>query len=150
MEHYGVDIDTGAVLRTYGDDEVDAANLLPALLGFWDPDDDRVTATLEWILDELAEDGALVHRYIGADDGLTGGQHAFLWTSFWVVELLARRGEVDAATERFEALLEHCSPLGLLSEEVETDTGQLIGNYPQAISHVGLVQAAVAIEQETS
>lgn len=149
VEHYGVDIDTGAVLRTYGDDEIDAANLLPALLGFWDADDDRVTATLERIHDELCED-ELVHRYIGADDGLAGSQHAFLWTSFWVVELLARRGEVDAATERFEALLEHCSPLGLLSEEVETGTGDLLGNYPQAISHVGLVQAAVAIEQESS
>ena len=149
VEHYGVDIETGAVLRTYGDNEIDAANLLPALLRFWDADDDRVTATLERIDDELSE-GELVHRYIGADDGLTGSQHAFLWTSFWVVELLARRGEVEAATERFEALLDHCSPLGLLSEEVESPTGALIGNYPQAISHVGLVQAAVAIEKQRS
>lgn len=149
VEHYGVDVETGAVLRAYGQDQIDAANLLPALLGFWEPDDDRVTATLDRVLDELTE-GELVYRYRDIDDGLTGGEGAFLWSSFWVVELLARRGQVDEAVERFEALLDRCSPLGLLSEECDPDTGELLGNYPQAISHVGLIQAAVAIEAATA
>lgn len=146
VERYGVDRETGAVLRAYGRRDVDASNLLALLLGFWAPDDPRSRATVASVEEQLA-DGPLVHRY-RSDDGLSGQQNAFLWTSFWLVEAKVRCGRHEEAREQFEALLDHCSPLGLLSEECSPETGELVGNFPQAISHVGLVRAALALDPE--
>lgn len=146
VERYGVDRETGAVLRAYGRRDVDASNLLAVLLEFWPPDDTRSQATIASVEEHLA-DGPLVHRY-RADDGLSGRQNAFLWTSFWLVEAKVRCGRRDEAREQFEALLDRCSPLGLLSEECDPGTGELVGNFPQAISHVGLVRAALALDPD--
>lgn len=144
IERYGVDLDSGALLRAFGRHTSDASNLLAVLMGFWPPDDERTLATITTVEEDLA-DGALVHRY-RTDDGLSGQQNAFLWTSFWMVEAKALVGDTDEAVERFHELLDHRSPLGLMSEECAADTGELVGNYPQAISHVGLIRAALALD----
>lgn len=147
IERCGVDPETGALLRVSGRSGVDASSLLFVLEGFFDPDDDRIDATLERIYEELTdEDGTLVHRYVG-DDGLSGEQSAFWWCSFWLVGVHVERGELDRAQELFERLLDLRSDLGLLSEEVDDDTHDLLGNFPQAISHVGLIDAALRIAE---
>lgn len=147
VERYGVDLETGALRRSYGAHDVDASNLLALLMGFWPPDDDRSLATVASIEAELA-DGELVHRY-RTDDGLSGSQSAFLWSSFWMVEALALCGRTDEARSRFERLLDRGSPLGLLAEECDADSGALLGNFPQAISHVGLIRAALCLDRAT-
>lgn len=144
IERYGVGRDSGALLRAFGRHEIDASSLLGVLMGFWPPDDARSLATIAAVEAELA-DGPLVHRY-RTGDGLAGQQNAFLWTSFWLVEAKAMTGRRDEAAEQFQALLDRRSPLGLLSEECSADTGELVGNYPQAISHVGLIHAALALD----
>lgn len=144
VEHYGIDRVTGGLRRAFGRHDVDASNLLAVLLDFWPADDDRARATIAWVEDEL-QVGPLVHRY-HAEDGLAGQQNAFFWTSFWMVEAKARSGRRDEAEKQFTELLERRSPLGLLSEECDDDSGALVGNYPQAISHVGLIRAALALQ----
>ena len=144
IERYGVDRTTNALMRAFGRHTQDASNLLAILLNFWDVDDPRAQATMQSVEDELT-DGPLVHRYRVAD-GLQGHQNAFFWTSFWMVECKARAGRVDEATKQFEQLLDRASPLGLLSEECDAAADALVGNYPQAISHVGLIRAALALQ----
>lgn len=147
IERYGVDPEAGAVLRVFGQPGVDASSLLFVLEGFLDPADERVSATLGRIHEDLTdESGTLVHRYVG-DDGLSGRQSAFWWCSFWLVSVHVERGELDRARELFERLLDLRSDLGLLSEEIDDDTHDLLGNFPQAISHVGLIDAALRIAE---
>lgn len=146
IERYGLDPDTGAVLRSFGRPGVDASSLLFVLEGFLDPHDERVDATLEAVRDRLTgRDGDLVHRY-AASDGLSGRQGAFWWCSFWVVGVHVARGDVERGRRLFERLLALRSDLGLLSEEIAPDTHELLGNFPQAISHVGLIDAALRLE----
>ncbi|MDG7029589.1 MAG: glycoside hydrolase family 15 protein, partial [Nitrososphaerota archaeon] len=93
---------------------------------------------------ELSE-GALVYRY-KTDDGLEGEEGAFALCGFWLVACLARLGRVEEATKNFEELLGHANHLGLYSEEVDPKTGEALGNFPQAFSHMGLILAAKEIE----
>ena len=144
IERYGVDRTTGALMRSFGRHTPDASNLLAILMNFWPADDPRAKATIASVEDELA-DGPLVHRY-RVSDGLQGHQNAFFWTSFWMVEAKARAGRLDEARAQFEDLLDRRSPLGLLSEECDAATESLVGNFPQAISHVGLIRAALALQ----
>lgn len=147
IERYGVDPESGSLLRVFGQPGVDASTLLAVLEGFLDPDDPRVDATLEQVYEQLADDGGtLVRRYTG-EDGLSGHQSAFWWCSFWLVSVHVQRGELDRARELFERLLDLRSGLGLLSEEIDAEDHQLLGNFPQAISHVGLIDAALRIAE---
>ncbi len=125
---------------TYESDELDASVLVMPMIGFLPATDARVLQTIERIKEELCR-GALVYRY-RMDDGLAGDEGAFLLCSFWLVEALALAGQVDEATERFEQLLTYGSAHGLFAEEVDPQTGTALGNYPQAFSHVGLINAA--------
>ncbi len=129
-----------AVTMAYESDALDASVLVMPLLGFLPATDVRVLQTIERIKEELCR-GALVYRY-RMDDGLPGDEGAFLLCSFWMVEALALAGQVDEATERFEQLLAYGSAHGLFAEEVDPQTGTALGNYPQAFSHVGLINAA--------
>ena len=95
---------------------------------------------------ELAPHG-LVHRYLGAGDGLPGGEASFLICSFWLVDNLALAGQGGPARELFEQLLGHANDLGLMAQEVDPATGELLGNFPQAFSHVGLISAAVNLQR---
>jgi GH15 family glucan-1,4-alpha-glucosidase len=132
------------------DSEVlDAAALRMLHLGFLPPKDERLRQTVGAI-DRGLSSGPMVRRYdLGqAKDGLAGTEGSFLMCAFWLVDGLTHIGELEEAERRFERLLSFSSPLGLLSEEVDPRTGELLGNYPQAFSHLGLVAAAVNIERE--
>jgi alpha,alpha-trehalase len=147
VDNEGVDPETQAFRQYFGDDgRADAANLLAPIVGFVDFDDPRAKATIDLVAKELAADG-LVRRYVtDGMDGVGGDEGAFLICSFWLVECLARGGEEKRARELFERLLTHCNDLGLLAEEVDPESGELLGNFPQAFSHLGLIQAAIALD----
>lgn len=142
----GVDPETGRIRRSFESANPDAAALRIPLLGFLPPDDTRVRATRRWIREALGK-GDLIHRYLGPD-GLPGGEGAFVACSFWAVEDLAMAGEVEEARSMFERLLELRNDLGLLPEEIDPKTGGFLGNFPQALSHIGLINAAVALAEE--
>ncbi|SDQ99100.1 glycoside hydrolase family 15 protein [Natronobacterium texcoconense] len=141
LEH-GYDEDLGAFVQAYGTDAVDATGLLLPIVGFLPFDDERVQGTIAAIEDRLLEDEIFVLRYDG-DDGLPGEEGAFVLCSCWLIDALALSGRVDDAQSRFETLLEYLSPLGLLAEELDPETGSHLGNYPQAFSHVGIVNSAL-------
>ena len=124
------------------DEHLDAATLLIPIVGFLPPDDERVENTIDAIMDELMTAEGFVYRY-KRDDGLPGEEGAFVLCSFWLVDALALSGRLDEAEAIFESLLDHASPLGLLAEEIEPETGTHLGNFPQAFSHIGLINSAI-------
>jgi len=141
----GLDPRRGCFVRAYGSAEVDASLLLLPLVGFLPPGDERVIRTLKAVQDELCEDG-FVRRYRtdeqGAADGVGGGEGAFLACSFWLVDNLALAGRLQEAKRLFERLLDLRNDVGLLAEEYDPSRRRLVGNFPQAFSHVGLVNSA--------
>ena len=140
----GVAGDPAALVRAYDDPIPDAANLLVVGTGFLPLDHPLLAATVDSVLRNLGRD-ALVYRYLG-DDGLPGQEGAFLPCSFWLVEALARTGRVSEAAEMFEEVLSCANRLGLLPEEIDPDTKEYLGNYPQALSHIAVINAALALE----
>ena len=140
----GYDDDMGAFVQAYDSDALDATGLLLPVVGFLPFNDERIQGTIEAIEDALAEDDVLVHRYDG-DDGLPGEEGAFVLCSCWLIDALALSGRVDEACERFETLLEYVSPLDLLAEEIDRDTGAHLGNYPQAFSQIGIINSALYV-----
>jgi GH15 family glucan-1,4-alpha-glucosidase len=141
VERDGVDPSSGALTQSLGAPALDASNLLIPLVRFLPAADPRVRATMRRIAGELSKDG-LVYRYL-EDDGLPAGEATFLICSFWMVDNLALAGETDRAHDLFERLLGYANDLGLLAEEVDPVSGELLGNFPQAFSHVGLIGAAL-------
>ena len=141
----GVDAVTGSYARAYGADDVDAALLMLPVLGFEDPASPRVRATIDRIRSELSAGDGLVYRYPPGRDGLPGTEGAFLPCSFWLVQALALTGRRDEAVALFSSLLGRSTPLGLYAEEMDPETGEQLGNFPQALTHAALVQAALAL-----
>lgn len=140
----------GAFTQYYGSDTLDAAVLVMPLTDIIPANDPRFRSTRRVICDQLAAGPyPLLYRYNPelADDGVGGSEGAFLLPSFWLVEGLALSGMHREARATFESLLRHASALGLYSEEVHPKTGQFLGNFPQGFSHLGLVNAALALEQ---
>jgi GH15 family glucan-1,4-alpha-glucosidase len=139
----GFDAKRGSFVQHYGSKQLDASLLLLPALGFLPPEDARIHATIEAIERELTVDG-LVQRYISGqtDDGLPEGEGLFLACSFWLADALLMIGRGDDARRLFERLLTLRNDVGLLSEEYEPRTGQLVGNFPQAFSHLALVNTA--------
>jgi GH15 family glucan-1,4-alpha-glucosidase len=132
----------GCFVQSYGSEAVDAANLLLGVVRFLPHEDPRVASTIERIAAELRDERTgLLYRY-HTDDGLHGQEGCFLVNTFQLSQALALIGRVDEAREAFERVLPFMSPLGLLSEEVDPGSGRLIGNFPQAFSHIGLINAA--------
>jgi GH15 family glucan-1,4-alpha-glucosidase len=140
LEH-GVS-DRGVFRQHYDTDALDASTLLVPLVRFLPPDDDRVRATVLAIADELTQ-GGLVLRYKvdETDDGLHGEEGTFLICSFWLVSALSEIRETDRARELCERLLNHAGPYGLFAEELDPDSGRHWGNYPQAFTHLALINA---------
>lgn len=139
------DDDSGTFITAAECNEVDASILLMARHGFIEATDPRMRATYKRIQDVLGA-GALLYRFPeGFDSFLPPGEGAFLITSFWAVEYLALAGETGAARERFEALLDYANDLGLYAEEADPETGMALGNFPQAFSHTGLINAALLL-----
>ena len=125
---------------------LDASTLLAAIFGFLPGDDPRLHASVMAIADELTEDGfVLRYRTDETDDGLSGKEGTFLICSFWLVSALAIVGEQQRARDLMERLLRIASPLGLYAEEFDVDTGRHLGNFPQAFSHLALIEAAARI-----
>jgi len=141
----GVD-SRGVFTQRYGDDALDASLLLVPLLRFLPPDDPRVRATVLAIADELTEDGLVLrYRVHETDDGLTGEEGSFTICSFWLVSALVEIGEVARARHLCERLLSFASPLHLYAEEIEPATGRHLGNFPQAFTHLALINAVVHV-----
>ncbi|HEX2497148.1 MAG TPA: glycoside hydrolase family 15 protein, partial [Gaiellaceae bacterium] len=144
LEH-GVD-DRGVLRQHYETDSLDASALLAAIFGFLPGDDERLRATVNAIADELTEDGFVLRYRTGeTDDGLSGKEGTFLICSFWLVSGLAIVGDLQRARDLMERLLRISSPLGLYAEEFDAATGRHLGNFPQAFSHLALMEAAARI-----
>ncbi len=143
----GFDAARGSFVRAYGRDDLDAALLLVPVIGLEDPLSPRVVGTVDAVRRELAAGGPLLHRYAPGGDGLEGSEGAFLACSFWLVQALAHTGRLDEAHELFAQLEALASPLGLFAEEMDPATGAHLGNFPQALTHAALVQAALALEE---
>ena len=144
LEH-GVD-GRGALRQHYGTDALDASALLAPIFGFLTGADPRLRTTVLAIADELTDDGfVLRYRTEETDDGLSGREGTFLICSFWLVSGLAVIGELQRARDLMERLLRIASPLGLYAEEFDTATGRHLGNFPQAFSHLALLEAAARI-----
>ena len=141
LEH-GVD-DRGVLRQHYATDALDASTLLAPLFGFLPGEDPRMRSSVLAIADELTEHGFVLRYRTGeTDDGLSGKEGTFLICSFWLVSGLAIIGEHQRARDLMERLLAIASPLGLYAEEFDADTGRHLGNFPQAFSHLALIEAA--------
>jgi GH15 family glucan-1,4-alpha-glucosidase len=141
----GVD-ERGVLRQHYDTDALDASTLLAAIFGFLPAGDPRLRATVLAVSEELSENGfVLRYRTEETDDGLSGKEGSFMICSFWLVSALAIVGEMQAARELMERLVNAASPLGLYAEEFDAATGRHLGNFPQAFSHLALVEAAARL-----
>jgi GH15 family glucan-1,4-alpha-glucosidase len=147
---HGVD-ERGVFVQHYETTALDAAVLLMPLLKFLPPDDERIRNTVLAIADELTEDGLVLrYRVAETDDGFSGEEGTFTICSFWLVSALAEIGELARARELCEKLLSYASPLGLYAEQIDAASGRHLGNFPQAFSHLALINAVehvIAAEQ---
>jgi GH15 family glucan-1,4-alpha-glucosidase len=141
--------EAGAFTQSFGSPALDASTLMVSIVGFLPPDDPRVLATIDATEARLTDGRGLVYRYVteGGDDGLPGDEGTFLLCTFWLAHALALSGQVERARDVFERAVASVNDVGLLAEEVDPVTGELLGNFPQAFSHIGLVNAAWAIAQ---
>jgi GH15 family glucan-1,4-alpha-glucosidase len=133
----------GSYARHAGGEELDASVLLGVLLGYGAEDPARLAATVTVLQRDLGR-GPLVHRYSG-EDGLRGAEGAFLCCSFWLADALARIGRLEEATELMQQLIAIANDVGLYAEELDPDTTELLGNVPQGLVHLALINAAVSI-----
>jgi alpha,alpha-trehalase len=144
LEH-GVS-DSGVLRQHYDTESLDASVLLAAIFDFLPGDDERLRATVTAIAEDLTENGLVLrYRTDETDDGLSGKEGTFLICSFWLASALAIVGELQQARDLMEKLLLVASPLGLYAEEFDADTGRHLGNFPQAFSHLALLDAAARI-----
>jgi GH15 family glucan-1,4-alpha-glucosidase len=138
-------------VQAYGSKRLDASLLLIPLVGFLPATDPRVRGTLRAVEDRLLIDGEFVLRYQPDNpaDGLPAGEGAFLACSFWLVDNYILQGRHAEARRLFDRLLSRCNDVGLLSEEFDPTTGRMLGNFPQAFSHVGLINSALNLSRQT-
>jgi alpha,alpha-trehalase len=139
-----------AFTQAFGSDSLDASNLVMPLVGFLPATDELMRSTIEAIAEELTEDG-MVLRYRNTEgmnaDGLEGEEGTFVICTYWLVSCLARAGELARAEELFDRVTAYSNDLGLLAEEVDTTNDEMLGNFPQAFSHIGLINAAADIDR---
>jgi GH15 family glucan-1,4-alpha-glucosidase len=137
----GFNRELNAFVQAYGSREMDAANLRIALVEFLPATDPRIQGTIDGIMKELMS-GCLVWRY-HADDGLPGGEGAFGLCTFWLVDVLALSGRLDEAKEIFDTMADYANHLGLFPEQIDPEKGEFLGNFPQAFTHIGLINSAL-------
>ena len=145
IEHEGFDAGRGTFRQAFGEPELDAALLRLPAVGFLDYDDPRMVGTVDAVREELEEDG-LLRRY-ALDDGLPGREGAFLACTFWLAECLARQGRVEEARGAFDRAIATANDVGLFAEEFSAREGIMLGNFPQALTHLSHIEAAVALAQ---
>jgi GH15 family glucan-1,4-alpha-glucosidase len=143
IEHEGYDSGRGIFVRAFGSRHLDAALLLLPQFGFVAWDDPRMLRTTLAIRDELGV-GGLVRRYV-ATDGLGGEEGAFVACTFWLAECLARQGRAAEAAEAFARAASAANDLGLFAEEFDPIAGEALGNFPQGLTHLAHIQAALAL-----
>ncbi|TMS00640.1 glycoside hydrolase family 15 protein [Nonomuraea basaltis] len=136
----------GAFTQAFGSADLDASALMMPIVGFLPADDPRMLATIDAIAGGLTDEQGLVYRYLAAD-GLAGDEGTFLLCTFWLSHALALAGQTGRARQVFETAAAFVTDVGLLAEEVHPGTGELLGNFPQAFSHIGLINAAWAIHR---
>ena len=147
IEARGYNEQIGSYTRTFDGDEMDASLLTLPFYEYVEGAHPRMRSTCIRVNEELSRAG-LVYRYrTRIDDGLPPGEGAFGICSFWAVDCLARGGDIEAATRLFERLLSYANDLGLYAEEIDPDTGMALGNFPQAFTHIGLVNAALTLAE---
>jgi GH15 family glucan-1,4-alpha-glucosidase len=147
----GYDPDRNTFTQSYGSSNLDAGLLLIPLVGFLPPGDRRVRGTVAAIQRELTRDGFVMRYPTGTSeegDGLAGGEGAFIACTFWLVDNLCLLGRRREATDLFQRLLSVCNDVGLLSEEYDPEAGRLVGNFPQAFSHVGMINSALNLSPQ--
>ena len=146
----GFDGDLNSFVQAYGSKRLDASLLLIPMVGFLPPDDPRVRGTLRAIEERLLIDREFVLRYESeyAGDGLPAGEGAFLACSFWLVDNYILQDRDADARKLFARLLARCNDVGLLAEEFDPMTGRMLGNFPQAYSHVGLINCALNLSRQ--
>jgi GH15 family glucan-1,4-alpha-glucosidase len=139
----------GAFTQSFGSATLDASALMMPIVGFLPADDPRMRATIEAIADRLTDERGLVYRYRTSDgvDGLAGTEGTFLLCTFWLAQALAMAGCAARAREVFERAARYANDVGLLAEEIDPGSGEPLGNFPQAFSHIGLINAAWAISE---
>ncbi len=137
----------GAFTQAFGSPVIDASALMVPIVGLLPGDDPRVVGTIAAVRERLRDESGLIQRYEDGSDGLEGTEGAFVMCTFWLAHALALAGDLEGAVEAFEAAAATSNDLGLMPEEVNPGTGELLGNFPQAFSHVGLVTAASAISE---
>jgi len=142
----GWNADKKAFTQHYDTQALDASALLMPLFGFLPVSDEKMSSTIDRIIADLTVNG-LVRRYdtFDTDDGLAGSEGAFLWCSFWLVRVLLRLGRRDEAKTLYERLVGYSNHLGLLSEMVDPSTGEMLGNFPQALTHLGIIVAGLEL-----
>jgi GH15 family glucan-1,4-alpha-glucosidase len=146
----GYDAKRNTFTQYYGSSEVDASLLMLPLVHFLPATDERMLGTVAAIKEDLLRDGLVLrYRTDATDDGLPPGEGAFIACTFWLIDNLAMSGQVEEATELFERLLTLANDLGLLSEQWDNEHQRQIGNFPQALSHVGLVNSAYNLDRAT-
>jgi len=146
VETRGYDSDRGVFVQAFDNGIMDASLLLLPTVDFVDYNDERMIRTTDAVWQEL-EKGGLLRRHAHYDDGLPGSEGVFLPCSFWLAECLARQGRLDEANEIFDRALSTGNDLGLFSEEYDTKSKEMLGNFPQALTHLSLISAAVALAQ---
>jgi GH15 family glucan-1,4-alpha-glucosidase len=143
---HGYNPQVGAFTQSYDSTTLDASNLLLSLVGFIAPDDPRMRSTVDRISERLTDANGFVHRY-QAEDGLPGSEGTFTLCTFWLVDNLAMQGRVDEARSLFERLLSYAGQLGLFAEEIGTNGTRALGNYPQAFTHIALINSAYNLKK---
>jgi GH15 family glucan-1,4-alpha-glucosidase len=137
--------DAGAFVQFYGSKNLDASNLKLPMLGFIEADDPRMRSTIEMTRQDLLSPQGFVYRYKDFDDGLSGGEGTFSICTFWLISNLIALGEVREARVLFETVRAYANDLGLFSEEINSESGEMLGNFPQAFSHLAFIEAAVEL-----
>jgi GH15 family glucan-1,4-alpha-glucosidase len=146
----GFDSDLNSFVQAYGSKRLDASLLRMPVVGFLPPSDSRIRGTLHAIEERLLIDSEFVLRYESeqAIDGLPAGEGAFFACSFWLVDNYVLQGRYDEARNLFERLLLRCNDVGLLAEEFDPLTGRMLGNFPQAYCHVGIINCALNLSRQ--
>ncbi len=142
----GYDTTLGAFTQSYDDPALDASNLLLPLVKFIPPDDPRMRSTVDRIMQHLTDENGFVYRYHN-EDGLSGSEGTFTICTFWLVDNLAMQGRVAEARSLFERLTKYASRLGLFSEEIDAENNMALGNYPQAFTHIALINSAMNLKK---